>query len=108
MSESQRRSKQWPLFTSELIGMAILEFAGLSVVICVSGTGSPFAVVEPSEVLKRPIVGFRFDTTGALVALFCRRNQWRTDESRVFGRADASGAWDVCATYSMQCIGEKE
>jgi len=63
----------WPLrrrlFVSEFLGTAVLLLVGLSVVILMFGTGSPFARLLPNEALRRTITGFLFGTTGALIAL---------------------------------------
>jgi hypothetical protein len=61
--------KQWPLFLSELIGTAFLVFVGLSVVIVMSGAGSPLAGITPSGARGRVITGFLFGTTGAIIAI---------------------------------------
>jgi len=59
----------WRIFLSELIGTALLVFAGLSVVIFMWGSGSPVALVLPHEGLRRLINGFLFGAIGALIAL---------------------------------------
>jgi glycerol uptake facilitator-like aquaporin len=61
--------KPWPLFLSELIGTAFLVFVGLSVVIMMSGAGSPLAGITPSGAWGRLITGFLFGTTGAIIAI---------------------------------------
>jgi aquaporin Z len=62
-------SEQWPLFLSELIGTALLVFVGLSVVIVMSGAGSPLAGITPSGAWGRLITGFLFGATGAIIAI---------------------------------------
>jgi aquaporin Z len=57
------------IFLSELVGTAALVLVGLSLVILMFGTGSPMAVLLPSEALRRAITGFLFGTTGACIAL---------------------------------------
>ena len=59
----------WRIFRSELIGTAVLVLVGLSLVILMFGTGTPMAVLIPSEGPRRLITGFLFGTTGALIAL---------------------------------------
>ncbi|HEY6363790.1 MAG TPA: aquaporin [Candidatus Binatia bacterium] len=59
----------WQLFSSELIGTAVLVLVGLSLVIVMFGAGSPLVPLLPNEGLRRLITGFLFGTTGALIAL---------------------------------------
>jgi aquaporin Z len=59
----------WQVFTSELVGTALLVLVGLSIVILMFGDGSPMVRVVPSEGARRLITGFLFGTTGALIAL---------------------------------------
>jgi aquaporin Z len=59
----------WQVFSSELVGTALLVSVGLSLVILMSGAGSPMIRVVPSEGARRLITGFLFGTTGALIAL---------------------------------------
>jgi len=59
----------WQVFSSELVGTALLVLVGLSLVILMFGAGSPMARVVPSEGTRRLITGFLFGTTGALIAL---------------------------------------
>ena len=59
----------WLLFLSEFIGTAILVLVGLSIVICMFGTGSPAASWIPNEGTRRLITGFLFGSTGALIAI---------------------------------------
>jgi len=61
--------KRRRLFFAELIGTALLVLVGLSLVIFMSGTGTPMARLIPSEGLRRLITGFFFGTTGALIAI---------------------------------------
>jgi aquaporin Z len=59
----------WRIFFSELVGTALLVLGGLSVVIGMFGSGSPMALVLPSEGLRRLITGFLFGATGALIVV---------------------------------------
>lgn len=69
MAESNGRHIPWTLFSSELIGTALLVLVGLSLVILMFGAGSPMARLIPSEGLRRLVTGFLFGTTGACIAL---------------------------------------
>jgi aquaporin Z len=69
MMGALHRPVPWQLFLSELLGTAVLLLVGLSIVIMMFGTGSPVALVIPSEALRRLVTGFLFGTTGALIAL---------------------------------------
>lgn len=59
----------WQIFSSELVGTALLVLVGLSLVILMFGAGSPMVRVVPGEGARRLITGFLFGTTGALIAL---------------------------------------
>lgn len=59
----------WQVFASELVGTALLVWVGLSLVILISGEGSPIKSVLPSEGWRRLVTGFLFGTTGALIVL---------------------------------------
>src|SRR5580692_10311 len=59
----------WRLFMSELMGTALLVFVGLSVVILMSGAGTPMTRYIPGEKLRQVITGFLFGSTGALIAI---------------------------------------
>jgi len=59
----------WQVFSSELVGTAFLVLVGLSMVILMSGAGSPMPRFVPGEGARRLITGFLFGTTGALIAL---------------------------------------
>jgi len=59
----------WQVFSSELIGTALLVLVGLSLVILMFGDGSPIVRIVPSEGARRLMTGFLFGTTGALIAL---------------------------------------
>jgi aquaporin Z len=61
--------KRYSLLVSELIGTAVLVLVGLSLVIVMFGSGTPMAVLIPSEPLRRLITGFLFGSTGALIAI---------------------------------------
>lgn len=58
-----------PLFLSELVGTALLVFGGLSVVILMSGEGSPMVRLVPNELLRTILTGFLFGTIGGGIAL---------------------------------------
>ena len=60
---------RWRLFSSELIGTALLVLGGLSVVIFMFGDGSPMAGLLPNAVLRTVLTGFLFGTVGSAVAL---------------------------------------
>jgi len=59
----------WQVFSSELIGTALLVLVGLSLVILMFGDGSPIIRIVPGEGARRLITGFLFGSTGALIAL---------------------------------------
>jgi aquaporin Z len=59
----------WQVFSSELVGTALLVLVGLSIVILMFGAASPMVRIVPSEGTRRLITGFLFGTTGALIAL---------------------------------------
>jgi aquaporin Z len=59
----------WRLFMSEMVGTALLVFVGLSVVILMSGAGTPMALYIPGEKLRQVVTGFLFGSTGALIAI---------------------------------------
>jgi aquaporin Z len=59
----------WRLFLSELIGTAILLLVGLSVIILMSGSGTPVRQLIPDQGLRNTITGFLFGSTGASIAL---------------------------------------
>jgi aquaporin Z len=69
MNDQDAGHPPWRVFLSELIGTAVLLLVGLSLVIFMFGAGTPMAHLIPSEDLRRPITGFLFGTTGALIAL---------------------------------------
>lgn len=69
MNDHNSRKFPWRLFSSELIGTALLVLAGLSLVILMFGAGSPIVRALPDEGLRRLITGFLFGTTGALIAI---------------------------------------
>jgi aquaporin Z len=57
------------LYLAELAGTALLVFCGLSIVIALSGRGSPLAGLLPDDGLRRAVTGGLFGTVGALVAI---------------------------------------
>jgi aquaporin Z len=59
----------WQPILAELVGTALLMLIGLSIVIVMSGAGSPVARLVPDEGLRRLITGFLFGTTGAVITL---------------------------------------
>jgi aquaporin Z len=59
----------WRLFLSELIGTALLLLIGLSVIILMSGAGTPMTRFIPDAGLRLTITGFLFGSTGATIAL---------------------------------------
>ena len=59
----------WRMLVAELVGTALLVLVGLSLVILMFGTGSPFVRMVPDEGVRRLITGFLFGSTGALIAL---------------------------------------
>jgi aquaporin Z len=60
---------RWRLFFSELIGTALLVFGGLSLVILMSGRGSPMTRMLPNDLLRTAITAFFFGTIGSAIAL---------------------------------------
>lgn len=63
-----KRSPWVPAFC-EMIGTAVLVFAGLSLVIFAFGAGSPVAALLPSVRLRQVLTGFLFGCVGALVTI---------------------------------------
>src|SRR5262245_18203233 len=60
---------RWRLYFSELIGTGLLVLSGFSVVICLSGDGSPIARLVPSEPLRTMLTAFLFGTIGSTIAV---------------------------------------
>ena len=60
---------RWRLFFSELIGTALLVLGGLSVVIVMSGDGSPIGRLVPNELLRTTLTALLFGTIGSAIAL---------------------------------------
>ena len=60
---------RWRLFTSELVGTALLVFGGVSVVIVMFGDGSPIAGLVPNEPLRSMLTAFLFGTVGSAIAV---------------------------------------
>ena len=54
---------RWQLFSSELIGTAVLVLVGLSLVIVMFGAGSPLVPLLPNEGLSFAIAGGATDMT---------------------------------------------
>ncbi len=59
----------WFEYGAELLGTALLVFAGVSAVVFDFGTGSPLAQVLPDPSLRRLLTGLLFAGSGALVAI---------------------------------------
>ena len=57
------------LFFSEAIGTAVLVFGGLSVVVVMSGDGSPMGRIVPNEGLRMALTAFLFGCIGTAVTL---------------------------------------
>ena len=66
-------SKDWAVrrrgFVSEVIGTAALLFGGLSIVIVMSGEGSPVLALIPNDLARMAITGFLFGCIGGGIAL---------------------------------------
>ena len=66
-------SKDWGVrrrgFVSEVIGTAALVFGGLSIVILMSGQGSPVLALIPNDLARMAITGFLFGCIGGGIAL---------------------------------------
>lgn len=60
---------RWRLFFSEVIGTAALVCGGLSIVIVMSGDGSPMGRLVPNEQVQMALTGFLFGCVGTAVAL---------------------------------------
>ena len=69
LKKKSHRPFPWRLFMSELVGTALLVFVGLSVVILMSGSGTPITRYIPGEKLRQVVTGFLFGSTGALIAI---------------------------------------
>ncbi len=67
MSDQNGGHFPWRLFSSELVGTALLVLVGLSVVILMFGAGSPIVRALPEQGLRRLIAGLLFGATGALI-----------------------------------------
>jgi len=57
------------LFVAELVGTAVLVLGGLSVVIVMSGDGSPMTRLIPNEILRMALTAFLFGSIGSAIAL---------------------------------------
>ena len=60
---------RWRLFFAEAIGTAALVFGGVSMVIVMSGDGSPVARLVPNEWVRTALTAFLFGCVGTAVAL---------------------------------------
>ena len=60
---------RWRHFVSELVGTALLVFGGLSIVILMSGEGSPMVRLVPNALLRTILTAFLFGTIGGGIAL---------------------------------------
>jgi aquaporin Z len=60
---------RWRLFFSEVIGTAALVFGGVSMVIVMSGDGSPMRWLVPNERVRMALTAFLFGCVGTAVAL---------------------------------------
>ncbi|WP_157899001.1 MIP/aquaporin family protein [Luteitalea pratensis] len=60
---------RWRLFVSEAVGTAALVLGGLSIVIVMSGAGSPMPGIVPNERLRTALTAFLFGCVGAGIAL---------------------------------------
>jgi aquaporin Z len=60
---------RWRLFSSELVGTAVLVFGGVSVIVVMSGEGSPMIRLLPSELLRTILTAFLFGTIGSAIAV---------------------------------------
>ena len=60
---------RWRLFFAEVIGTAALVFGGLSLVIVMSGDGSPMGRVNLDERIRTAITAFLFGCVGTAIAL---------------------------------------
>jgi len=67
MNDNRPALKQ--LFLAEFIGTALLVLIGLSVVIFMTGKGSPMADLLPDEGLRRLLTGFLFGSTGLSITI---------------------------------------
>jgi aquaporin Z len=57
------------LFSSELIGTALLVLGGVSVIILMFGDGTPMVRLVPNERLRNTLTAFLFGTIGSAIAL---------------------------------------
>lgn len=60
---------RWRLFFSEVIGTAALVCGGLSIVIVMSGDGSPMGRLVPNDQVQMALTGFLFGCVGTAVTL---------------------------------------
>ena len=60
---------RWRLFSSDLIGTALLVLGGVSLIILMFGDGSPMARLLPNERLRNALTTFLFGTIGSAIAL---------------------------------------
>ena len=65
----QEKTVRWRLFSSEVIGTAALGCGGLSLVIVMSGDGSPMGRIVPNEQLRMALTAFLFGCVGTAVTL---------------------------------------
>ena len=60
---------RWRLFFSELVGTALLVLGGVSVIIVMSGDGSPMARLLPNDLLRTLLTALLFGTIGSVIAV---------------------------------------
>jgi aquaporin Z len=60
---------RWRLFTSELVGTALLVLGGVSVIILMFGDGSPLIRLLPNELLRTILTPFLFGSIGSAIAV---------------------------------------
>ncbi|HKE84426.1 MAG TPA: aquaporin [Vicinamibacterales bacterium] len=60
---------RWRLFTSELVGTALLVLGGVSFVILMSGEGSPMAHILPNAQLRTIVTALLFGCVGSAIAV---------------------------------------
>ena len=70
MTESAKDWRvRWRLFFSEVIGTAALVFGGVSMVIVMSGDGSPMGRLVPNERVRTALTAFLFGCVGTAITL---------------------------------------
>ena len=101
------------MFAAEFIGTALLLLCGLSLVILMSGAGSPMVKLIPNESVRRSITGFLFGSLGGLISVSpvgrvsgCHVNPVVTLGFRLMGKLETGlGAGYIAAQLAGAAVG---